>query len=246
MDLWFLWFYVQELPKAQPTVVLVLKHLRRQGKGLKAHQTDWEKPGIEPATRGLQDMGLSPTPRPLLNFRSFSLWPCSLAVSVLAGWVYGFVVLCLGTPEGSTGSGSGFKAPQKTWQRLNVSSNRLGETGNRTCNPWFTRHRFIPYTTAASFFLWLCSLAVPVLAGWFLCFLWFYVQELPKAQPTVDLVLTRLRRRGNGLKSYPTDWEKPGIQSATPGLQDRFIPYTTAASYYTTAASFCFVAVFLG
>ena len=24
-----------------------------------------------------------------------------------------------------------------------------GEVGNRTCDPWFTRHRFIPYTTAA-------------------------------------------------------------------------------------------------
>ena len=34
------------------------------------------------------------------------LWPCSLAVPVLAGWVYVFVVLCPGTPEGSTGSGS--------------------------------------------------------------------------------------------------------------------------------------------
>ena len=29
-----------------------------------------------------------------------------------------FVVLCPGTPEGSTGSGSGFKASQKTGQRL--------------------------------------------------------------------------------------------------------------------------------
>ena len=36
-----------------------------------------------------------------------------------------FVVLCPGTPEGSTGSGSGFKAPQKTGQRLKVSSDRL-------------------------------------------------------------------------------------------------------------------------
>ena len=45
-----------------------------------------------------------------------------------------------------------------------------------------------------------------------LCFLWFYVQELPKAQPAVVLVLKRLRRRGNGLKSHPTDWEKPGIE----------------------------------
>ena len=24
-----------------------------------------------------------------------------------------------------------------------------GGAGNRTCDPWFTRHRFIPYTTAA-------------------------------------------------------------------------------------------------
>ena len=61
-----------------------------------------------------------------------------------------FVVLCPGTPEGSTGSGSGFKASQKTGQRLKVSSDRLGEAGNQTCDPLFTRHRFIPYTTAAS------------------------------------------------------------------------------------------------
>ena len=38
-----------------------------------------------------------------------------------------FVVLCPGTPEGSTGSGSGFKASQKMGQRLKVSSDRLGE-----------------------------------------------------------------------------------------------------------------------
>ena len=43
-----------------------------------------------------------------------------------------FVVLCPGTPEGSTGSGSGFKASQKTGQRLKVSSDRLGEAGNRS------------------------------------------------------------------------------------------------------------------
>ena len=61
----------------------------------------------------------------------FVLWPCSLAVPVLAGWVHGFVVLCPGAPEGSTGSGSGFKASQKTGQRLNVSSDRLGEAGSR-------------------------------------------------------------------------------------------------------------------
>ena len=59
-----------------------------------------------------------------------------------------FVVLCPGTPEGSTGSGSGFKASQKTGQRLKVSSDRLGEVGNRTCDPWFTRH-------SVNNFLWL-------------------------------------------------------------------------------------------
>ena len=48
--------------------------------------------------------------------------------------------------------------------------------------------------------------------------LWFYVQELPKTQPAAVLVLKRLIRRGNGLKSHPTDWEKPGIEPATPGL----------------------------
>ena len=69
-----------------------------------------------------------------------------MAVPVLAGWFMLFVFLCPGTLEGSTGSGSGFKASQKTGQRLKVSSDRLGEAGNRTCDPWFTRHRFIPYT----------------------------------------------------------------------------------------------------
>ena len=47
-------------------MVLVLKHLRRRGHGLKSHSTDWEKSGIEPATPGLQDIGLSPTQRRLL------------------------------------------------------------------------------------------------------------------------------------------------------------------------------------
>ena len=45
------WFYVQELPEAQPAVVLVLKRPRRRGNSLKSHPTHWEKPGIEPAIR---------------------------------------------------------------------------------------------------------------------------------------------------------------------------------------------------
>ena len=66
-----------------------------------------------------------------------------MAVPVLAGWVYAF-------------SGSYVQELPKAQpavvlvlvQRLKVSSDRLGEAGNRTCDPWLTRHRFIPYTTA--------------------------------------------------------------------------------------------------
>ena len=36
--------------------------------------------------------------------------------------------------------------------------------------------------------------------------MWFYVKEHLKAQPAVVLVLKRLRRWGNSLKSHPTDW----------------------------------------
>ena len=59
-------FYVQDHPKAQPAVVLILKRLRRRDHGLKSYPTDWEMPGIEPVTPGLQGIGLSPTPRRLL------------------------------------------------------------------------------------------------------------------------------------------------------------------------------------
>ena len=76
-------FYVQEHPKAQPAVVLVLKHLRRGGHGSKSHPTDWEKLGIEPATPGLQDIGLSPTPRRhFATKRPFSCWLLVLGISL--------------------------------------------------------------------------------------------------------------------------------------------------------------------
>ena len=44
------------------------KASQKTGHGLMSHPTDWEKEGIEPATPGLQDIGLSPTPWGLLNF----------------------------------------------------------------------------------------------------------------------------------------------------------------------------------
>ena len=34
------------------------------------------------------------------------------------------------------------------------------------------------------------------------------------------------QKTGPLLQSHPTDWERPGIEPAIPGLQDRFIPYT--------------------
>ena len=82
-----------------------------------------------------------------------------------------------------TGSGSGFKASQKTGQRLKVSSDRLGEARNRTCDPWFTRHRFISYTTAASylftFFLLYSSVFHSLfLEGCTINFLWFVTQYI--------------------------------------------------------------------
>ena len=42
------------------------KASQKTGQRLKSHPTDWEKPGIDSATPGLQDIGLSPTPRRLL------------------------------------------------------------------------------------------------------------------------------------------------------------------------------------
>ena len=90
VDLCFLWFYVQELPKAQLVVVLVLKRLRGRGNGLKSHPTDWEKPGIEPATPGLQDIGLSPTPRRL------SKCTCEMSLeSIITKSKYVFIILIL-------------------------------------------------------------------------------------------------------------------------------------------------------
>ena len=58
-----MWIYgfVVLCPRAHegsPAVVLILKHLSRRAHGLKSHLTDWEKPGINPATPGLQDIGL--------------------------------------------------------------------------------------------------------------------------------------------------------------------------------------------
>ena len=94
VGLCFLWFFVQELLEAQPSVVLGLKRLKRRGK--------W----LEVSSDRLGELGIVVCGRvPWL----YQYWQ---------GWFMLFVVLCPGTPEGSTGSGSGFKASQKTGNGL--------------------------------------------------------------------------------------------------------------------------------
>ena len=62
---------------------------------------------------------------------------CSSAVtSTGPGEFMILVVLCAGEPEGSTGSGSGFKASEKMGLRLKVSFDRLGEPGMELVTPW--------------------------------------------------------------------------------------------------------------
>ena len=64
-----------------------------------------------------------------------------------------------------------------------------------------------------------------------------------RAQLAVVLVLKRLRRRVNGLKSHPTDWEKPGIEPATPGLQGIALIHYTTGAYRIIAFKFEFLLV---
>ena len=61
---------------------------------------------------------------------------CGFSMGSNQYWARRVYDLCVsfmtGTPEGSTESGF------------------YGEAGYQTCDPWFTRHRFIPCTTEAS------------------------------------------------------------------------------------------------
>ena len=89
-----LWFYVHEHPKAKQAVFLILKRLRRRGHGLKFHTTDWEKPGIKPATPGLQGIGLSPTPTPQRLLKYFSIFLfCGRVSWLYQYWPGGLMVL---------------------------------------------------------------------------------------------------------------------------------------------------------
>ena len=106
-----------------------------------------------------------------------------------------FVVLCPGTPKGSTGSNSAFEAPQKTVQRLKVSSDRLREAGNRTCDPGLNDIGLKKLFVA---FLGINQFRQVDLR--FVC--WFH-----------DGDTQRLSKSGF--------MEKPGIEPAIPGLQGK-------------------------
>ena len=96
--------------KAQPAVVLILKRIRKQGHGYKSHPTDWEKPGIKPGPPWFTKHMLPLFVAVFLGYNQY--WP--------DGFVFVFVVLCPGAPEGSTGSGSCIIAPQKTGLALSL------------------------------------------------------------------------------------------------------------------------------
>ena len=62
-------------------------------------------------------------------------------------------------------------------------------------------------------FLWPCSL----LAGW-VYGLWFLCPGTSEGSTGSGSGFKLSQKRGHGLKSPQTDWEKPGIEPTTPGL----------------------------
>ena len=138
MGLWFLWFYVQEHPKAQPAVVLVFKRLRRQGHRLKSHPTDGR------SFVCLFDLILNvPSTIFQLN-RDGSSWVepvLSLDKCVLLKDHNAVTLVRLEPAASRSRVKHSTTEPQRSL---------LGEARNQTCDPWFTRHMLIPYTTAAT------------------------------------------------------------------------------------------------
>ena len=73
----------------------------------------------------------------------YCLWPCSLAITSTGRvglWFCGFIST---STRRLTDNGSHFKASQKTGPRFKVSSDRLREAGNRTCDTWSRRRTWM-------------------------------------------------------------------------------------------------------
>ena len=94
-------------------------------------KTLWPEPGVSPHEPKANSL-ITHHFIPQVNI---FLWLCSLAITSTGLVGLWFCGLCPGTPEDSTGSGSGFKASQKTGPQLKVSSDRLGEAGNPFRDP---------------------------------------------------------------------------------------------------------------
>ena len=116
-----------------------------------------------------------------------------------------FVVLCPGAPEGSTGSGSDFRESQKTELQLKVSSDRLGEAENQTCDPRFTRHRLIPYIKAAPSFTLLMAMFLGYNQYWPVGFEGFFMSRSNR----------RLTGSGSGLKASQKTGPRLKVSSET-------------------------------
>ena len=101
-----------------------------------------EKPGIKPATSGLQGIALIHYTT-AASFICMAKFFCGFSGSkpVPTGWFKICVGFITGTPEGSTESGF------------------YGEAGIQTCDPWFTRHS--AYTLHHSSFFYLHSVSGP-------------------------------------------------------------------------------------
>ena len=60
-----LWFLCPGAPEGSASSGSDFKATQKLGQSLKSHRTYWVKPGIKPATPGLQYIVLSPTPQRL-------------------------------------------------------------------------------------------------------------------------------------------------------------------------------------
>ena len=81
-----------------------------------------------------------------------------------------FVVLCPGTPEGSTGSGCGFKGLRRRDNGLKSHPTDWEKPGIEPAGIEPATPGLQDIGLSLHHFLWPCSLAVPVLAGWVCAF----------------------------------------------------------------------------
>ena len=92
------------------------KASQKTGQRLKSHLTDWKKPGIEPATPGLQDIGLSPTPWRLLKNIVFNYISIQLQT---------FCIRCINRDMMVCATSKGSEQPAHTRSLIRAFASRL-------------------------------------------------------------------------------------------------------------------------